>query len=325
MKKGSSIFFMFFLCVFQYAQAQQWMQLSQTYQQDLYVNPAYTGFKSTFKVAFTHRSQYVGHSARAIGTQFLGIYSPIASSHVGIGGRVINDYIGQQRYSLFEVNAAYHPLIKKHKLSVGVSGGLVQLTLHGDKLKTPGGNYNNGVIVHNDESLPTVKRGGVAPSVSLGIVYGVENFEFAVAMQNINAPKIKTTNSQVETNIFINRTISVSTLYVIELKKLNIIPLAFVKSDFLKVQALLQCMIDFKKIYFGAGFRGYSGLNNDAVIGYFGFRIKKNFNVSYSYDYNVSYLGKSNSGSHEVSLKYSLLKNYNKKAKNNIIFNPRFL
>ena len=83
--------------------------------------------------------------------------------------------------------------------------------------------------------------------------------------------------------------------------------------------------LDWRKMIAGLGFRGYSGLNNDAVIGLLGFKLKDKISMLYSYDYNVSFLNNSNSGSHELSLRFDLQRIFKQNVKSNIIFSPRYL
>lgn len=275
--------------------------------------------------SLAHRSQYVGLGTKAIGTQFFSLSSPVFSSKYGVGLRLLNDFIGYQRFTKVEVLGAYHILQGKHNLSAGFSIGMVQLSLDGSQLTAPDGTYIPGVVIHNDEFLPGAKIGSFAPSMSLGMIYAYKNFELGMAVQDLNKPRVNLSEEQSGTIIFLNRTINIHSSFVIKTKNVKIIPSVYSKTDFVKWQAQGQVMVDWKKILVGLGFRGYNGLNNDAVIAMFGFRIKNNFQVAYSYDYNLSYLNNSNSGSHEISLKYDIPVSFKQNVKTNMMFNPRFL
>lgn len=305
--------------------AQQWVQFSQQANYSTYLNPAYAGFGSNLNATVAHRSQYVGLGTKAIGTQYASFSSPFLSSKLGLGVRMINDFIGLQRFTNVDLNAAYHILERKHKLSLGFSVGFVQFGLNGNELTAPDGNYLSGVVIHNDQVLPSTASAGSAPTVSLGIVYAFKDWETGVALQNLTSPKIALSNTSVGTIIFLSRTINVHSSYVIKLKNLKITPSFFFKTDLNKLQAQANMQLDWRKVSAGLGFRGYNGLNNDAVIAMFGFTLKEKVRIAYSYDYNISYLGNSSTGSHEISLMFDLPKSFTQNVKSNVIFNPRYL
>ncbi len=148
--------------------AQQWIQFSQQASYSSYINPSYVGFKSNLNATVANRSQYVGLGNRAIASQYLSFSSPFLSPKFGLGFRVLNDFIGFQRYTNAELNAAYHVLVNKNKLSFGLSMGLVQLSLKGSQLTAPDGSYLPGVVNHNDNLLPNVNSSGMAPTFSFG-------------------------------------------------------------------------------------------------------------------------------------------------------------
>lgn len=305
--------------------AQQWVQFSQQANYQTYLNPAYAGFASNLNATLAHRSQYVGLGTKAIGTQYASFSTPIFTSKLGLGLRLINDFIGLQRYTNIDVMAAYHLLEKKHKLSFGLNLGMVQFGLKGNELTAPDGSYLPGVVVHNDDLLPNVSSSGIAPSVTFGMIYAYKSWETGIAVQNLNSPRIKLSNTSDGTIIFLSRTINIHSVYVIKLKNVNIKPSFFCKTDFNKWQAQINMQVDWRKIIAGLGFRGYNGLNNDAVIAMFGLNLKDKVKLAYSYDYNVSFLGNANTGSHEISLRFDLPKSFTQNVKSNIIFNPRYL
>lgn len=311
--------------IFASTKSQQWIQFTQLNQYKLYNNVAYTGYNSQIDAVIAHRSLYVGLGTKALYSQQAAFSMPVATPKLGLGFRFLNDKIGLQRYSQLELSAAYHPLQKKHKLSIGASLGFVQLGLKGNEITAPDGSYPSGMVVHNDSYLPNENSNGIAPSFAFGVLYGIKGFEFGLGMQNVNSPRIKISKTQSGTIIFINRTISISALYVINLKSVKLTPLFYVKTDFLKWQMQLQAMIEWKKLMIGAGFRGYNGLNNDAVFGILGLNINDRYKVAYSYDYNLSYLNNSNTGSHELSFRLNINKGFKGILKENILYNPRFL
>ena len=210
-------------------------------------------------------------------------------------------------------------------MSFGIGLGLINLSLDGAKLRAPDGVYENESINHNDDLLLNFNVGGFSPTFSLGMIYDLSKFQVGISVQNINSPKILLLKSNSETNINIGRTINVHTSYVIEVSKVNIIPMLNYNTDFIKHQMQVGINTELNNIYFGLAFRGYSRLNNDALIGEFGVKLIDKLRIGYSYDYNVSQLNESNFGSHEISISYKINRKLSTKNKGNVLFNPRFL
>ena len=317
--------FALFLFVNSLAFAQQWVQFTQANAYGSFLNPGHIGYQSNLNATAAHRSQYVGLGTRAIGTQFVSFSSPFLSSKFGLGFRLVNDFIGVQRFTHIDLGGAYHIMQGKHRLSAGFQLGIVQLSINGAELTAPDGNYLSGVVVHNDQVLPQESSSGSAPTISAGLIYGYKKFEVGVSMQHVSSPQIELSNTANGTLIILSRTINLYSSYVIEANNVKVKPTFFSKTDFKEWQAQMNLEIDWRKLIVGAGYRGYSGLNNDAIIGMFGFRVKEKIRLVYSYDYNVSFLNNSNSGSHELSLRFDLPKSFKQTVKSNKIFNPRYL
>ena len=305
--------------------AQQWLEFTQQNHFNLFLNAAYTGYDSNIKATIVHRSQYTFLTKRAIASQFGEFSMPIFNKKYGIGVKIVNDFIGYQRYTLAELTGAYHLDVKKSRLSFGIGVGIVNLIINGSELRASGGDYENEAVIHNDEFLPNINIGGVSPTFSFGMLYKMQGFELGAAIQNINSPNINLLKSNSVTNVNIDRTINIHSSYVIRWTNVNIKPMVNYNTDFVKHQLQLGINTEINNIYFGLAFRGYSGHNNDAVMGEIGMKIKEKIRIGYSYDYNVSFLNKSNFGSHEISISYTVPKAFKIKNKGNVLFNPRFL
>lgn len=318
-----------FIIAFSYllvnANAQQWVEFTQQNQYKLFLNTAYTGSNNQLYTTISHRNQYTFLTKRAIASQFLEFSMPIIKKNYGIGLKVVNDFIGYQRYTLAEITGAYHLNIKKSKLSFGLGLGLVNLSLNGQELRAAGGTYENELIIHNDEILPNINVGGLSPTFSFGILYSIDKLDLGIAIQNINSPKLFLNKNNVETKIIIGRTINLHSTYVIELSKINIKPMLSINTDLIKHQMQFGINAEINNIYFGLAFRGYFGTNNDAIMAVLGTRINNKIRIGYSYDYNISYLNKSNFGSHEISISYFIKRKFSTKNKGNVLYNPRFL
>jgi len=305
--------------------AQQWVAFSQQSHYNLFLNDAYSGIDNKLNATLAHRSQYTFLTKTALASQYGSFSLPIISKKFGLGLKIVNDFIGYQRYTLGELTGAYHIEVGKSKLSFGLGIGLVNLNINGKLLRASGGNYENELVIHNDEFISNINVGGTAPSFSFGMLYRIADFEIGAAMQNINLPNLSLLKFNTKTKVIIDRTINVHAKYVIKTTSVNIEPIVLFNTDFIKHQMQLGINAEMRNIFFGLSFRGYSGQNNDALIGEFGVKIKKRFRIGYSYDYNVSALNKSNFGSHEISLNYMVIRKFSTKRKGNVLYNPRFL
>ncbi len=317
-----SITFLFFTI---HVNAQQWVEFTQQNHYNLFLNTAYTAYNSNIKTTVAHRSQYTFLTKRAIASQFGEFSTPVFKKNYGVGLKVVNDFIGYQRYTLVELTGAYHLEIKKSRLSFGVGVGVVNLNINGEELRASAGDYENEVVIHNDELLPNINVGGVSPTFSFGMIYKFQEFELGAAIQNVNSPDISLLKFNGVTNVNIDRTINLHSSYVIRMTNVNIKPMVNYNTDFVKHQIQMGINTEINNIYFGMSFRGYSGQNNDAVMGEIGIKIKDKIRIGYSYDYNVSFLNNSNYGSHEISISYTVPKAFKIKNKGNVLFNPRFL
>lgn len=289
------------------------------------MNDASTGANNEMDLVVAHRSQYVGLSNRAIASQFVGAQIPVINRKLGVGVSLSNDFIGYQRFSLMKASGAYHIDLKGNTLSFGIGLGAVQMNLNGARLRAAGGDYENQQVIHNDELLPEVGVGSAAFTSSAGVQFRTKKFTVGIGAQNINSPKIQFSSVSNGTFTELSRTINLHSTYVLDVGSVELHPSFFYKTDFIKHQMQTDLSVAFKNIILGAAFRGYSGFNNDAVIGHFGFRIKEKFRVSYSYDYNVSGLSPANSGTHEISFRFTNLKKFKEKSVGNILYTPRFL
>ena len=268
-------------------------------------NPAYAGAKDGLELSLLHRSQYVSLTTRAIATQYLGINLPIYRISSAVGITIVNDLIGYQRSTSVNANYAYRKSFSAGTISIGACLGFIQTGLQGDELVTPQGEYKNG-IDHKDIFVPATLQNGIAPDFSVGIRWGNEKYHFGISANHLYSfASLKTLAGNSRINYARHLSFTGGYRFVIS-KNFAITPAALIKTDFIKVQAELTVMMNvYRNILTGLAFRGYEGRSVDAAILYAGFNYK-GFRLLYSYDINISYLSKFNSGSHEVSLAYLL-------------------
>jgi len=301
--------------------AQQEPQFTQYMYNKGMVNPAYAGSNDALEIQALFRSQYVGQSAKAISSQYLGFNMPIYRINSGIGLSVINDFAGLQRSTYVSVQYNYRKQFKWGKLSAGIGAGLIQTGLQGDDLRSPDGNYDGGTN-HNDDNLPASTMQAMAADVSAGLFLNNDNW-FAGVSGNHLVPA--TARFDKASKFYFAQTVTFSGGYTFNInKKFAMMPSANVKTDFKKVQADIALNLTaFRNFLTGIAFRGYDGNSLDALAIFAGFTIK-GVRVVYSYDANLSGLRKFNSGSHEVSAAY-ILPLKRRVDQGFYYYNPRFL
>ena len=317
------ILFLLSLLAYVRVHAQSEPQFTQYMYNKYLFNPAYAGSEDALEISALHRSQYVGLADKVIASQGLNINIPVYRISSGIGIIAINDLIGLQRATYIALNYDYRKKFKWGKMGIGIGAGIVQTSLDGNQLRAPDGDYSGGVN-HNDSYLPANLQQGIAPDLSFGLYFNNDKY-FAGASINHIAFSLAPISSPIgKTKLNFSRNLFFMGGYDFEIsKKLRIMPSAFVKTDFKKVQVDIGgtfTIID--NILTGISFRGYTKNMIDALALILGFRYK-GFQAVYSYDANLSYLTKFNTGSHEISLSYRYpLKK--KESRGYLYHNPRF-
>lgn len=269
------------------------------------VNPAYAGHFDGLEVSALHRSQYVGIANRFIASQGLNFNIAVDAISSGVGITAINDIIGFQRSTYVGLNYAYRKKFKWGKMGIGVGLGLVQTSIAGDKLRAPDGVYNGGVN-HNDDYLPNTMQQGIAPDFSFGIYFNNDKYFAGASINHIaftSASIRSETGGKTKLNFARNLLFTGGYDFAIS-PKFSLMPSALVKTDLRKVQVDLNLTATIiNNIITGISFRGYTKKTIDALAIVLGFKYK-GVQLAYSYDANLSYLTKFNTGSHEVSLSY---------------------
>lgn len=309
--------------VFQFGFSQIEPQFSQYMYNRYLLNPAYAGSEDAVQVALLHRSQYVGIANRFIATQGFNFNLPLFKANSGIGITAMNDLVGFMRATYVALNYDYRKKFKWGNMQIGIAAGFIEASLDGALIRTPEGNYIGG-FNHNDLKLPDNIQQGFAPDFSFGVYFNNEKYFAGAALQHIAFSDARIKTPAGSTRLLFTRNLTFMGGYDFKVgSKLKIMPNALLKTDLRKVQtdvALNFTVID--KVLTGVSFRGYDAKSVDALVVFLGVRIK-GFQAVYSYDANLSYLTRFNSGSHEVSLRYSYpLKS--KEVRGYFYHNPRF-
>ena len=287
-------------------------------------NCAAAGLEKTLVATGGFRSQWVGLSGSPQ-TQYINVSLPLNIISSGIGFQVQNENIGAR--SGLVAKASYN-LIRKMgdaQLSFGVAGGIIQGTIDGSKLRTPSGDYGQGVIDHQDKILNTASLTGIVPTFDAGVFLKTEKFDVGIFTGNVNAPKLSLTGQKV-TEAQLKRHYSAYLAARIDLKSsLTVHPSVLMRSDGVQTQAELSTFVRYNDNFFlGGAFRGFSKTTQDAATVFGGFKLSSKITLAYAYDITVSTLKSATQGGHEIVLQYNLGKEFGGGKMPPIIYNPRF-
>lgn len=316
-----TILLLVFLGAISQAIGQQAPQYSLYALNPLRVNPAYAGLGEGVALTGVMRQQWTQLDG-APATQQFNLHLPWYFVAGGLGLSLENDRIGAERQVRVDMMYARHFQVgKEGLLSLGLSGGFLQKTLDGSRLRTPGGNYEGGGLDHNDAALPLnrVSDGGVVWGA--GVFYRRPSWEVGLAAQDIAFGDL----SLGEVNYGLDRSYLLFGSGWIPLsRQLTLMPSVLVKTDVIQWQADFSAVFYWKdNIFGGLSFRGYNSNSADAGVLIAGLRIGERLVLAYSYDLTISELRAVNSGSHEFMVSYRFDAPFGKGKLPPVIYHPR--
>ncbi len=327
-KKGRHIlYFIFCLTVFYCPKgfAQQAPQYTQFFFQQLAFNPAYVGSSNDIVIDAGLRGQWIGLPEQPF-SQNIGIHLPVPLLSSGIGLQVSNDMLGPNRHTSAYLAYAWKWKINRSTaLSIGIQGGIIQQAWKGGELITPFGEYD-GTINHNDAILPTSTVGSLVPDGAAGIYFNTSHLEIGLAAQHLLEPKASFQIEDQQLDYQYKRHFLAYGAYDFSIGNTIILqPSLLIKSDLVNLQAELHALATINEnILAGVGFRGWQPNSFDAVTFLAGIHLTNYLRLSYSYDWNISSLQKTNTGSHELVIRYTI-KNVLPSGKGKARYNPRHL
>jgi type IX secretion system PorP/SprF family membrane protein len=315
------------ICViiwFSMSYAQQAAQYSLYMLNPYSVNPAAAGLEKTLIATGGYRTQWVGIQGNPI-TQFLNVSLPLSIVGSGLGISLHNESIGARNGLAFKASYNYILKLGENQLSFGAAAGLVQGALDGSKLRTPDGDYTQGVINHLDKTLSAVSVSGSVPTFDAGVYFKSEKFEGGVSMSNLTEPSLKLTGVS-DINVKLKRNYYAVAMAHFDLfNKITIHPSVLIKSDAVQTQMDFSTFFRYDdNIFLGTSFRGYNENSIDALTILGGFKLNSKLSLAYSYDFTLSSLKIVNQGTHEIVLQYNIGKEFGRGKLPPIIYNPRF-
>ncbi|MEN2402780.1 type IX secretion system membrane protein PorP/SprF [Flavobacterium sp. MC2016-06] len=275
------------------ASAQQESQYTQYMYNTMTINPAYTGTRGVPSIFGLYRTQWVGLDG-APETANFSIESPVTKNGQGFGLSVTNDRIGPSTDTNLALNYSYPiQLSSDVVMSLGLSGSADFMQIDYSKLNiyNPDDPYMSGVLSKT------------SPNVGAGVYFHSNDKWYA----GLSVPQI------LETKFYDDVKESVASKrmhfylmggYVFNLNEnLKFKPAAMVKAVQgapLAVDLSANFLLN-EKLTLGAAYRW------DAAVSFLaGFQVTPGMNIGYAYDYDTNNLGRYNSGSHEIFLRFDL-------------------
>ncbi len=283
--------------------AQQDPQFTQYMYNTMTVNPGYAGSQDHTVITLLGRTQWVGFKG-APDTQTLSVDTPLGWKNLGLGVNLMNDMIGPTQEIYADLNLSYTIHTSEvGRLAFGLKGGARMMNLDRSKLD-PREELTTQLNSLDNRFFPTF---------GAGIYYYTNKYYIGLAVPNIIDTKHYNENAN---SVSKERFHFFGILgYVFNLsERTKFKPAALVKAvqgSPLSVDLSANFLFN-NKFHAGIAYRW-----DDSISALLGYQINDRFHIGYAYDLTTSPYKVTNSGSHELMLKYHFLRP-------DIVISPRF-
>ncbi|WP_348736364.1 type IX secretion system membrane protein PorP/SprF [Tenacibaculum sp. 190524A02b] len=306
MRTISKFICMLGICFITNTQAQQDPQFTQYMFNTMSVNPAYAGSKGHAVITAIGRTQWVGFEG-APDTQNLSFDSPLGESGLGLGLNLVNDKIGPSHEIYFDGNLSY-------TVETGQEGNLAfGLRLGGRLLNI---DWSKGETVDSEALFANNISGKFLPTVGAGIYYYEPQWYIGLSVPNFLRTEHYDRNLEEVQQVAIERMhFFLITGYVFDVtESIKFKPAALVKAVSgapLSLDVSANLLFN-EKFRIGLGWRW-----DDSISALLGFQVTDSLLIGYAYDLTTSNYNVTNSGTHEIMIRYEILKELRYKS-------PRF-
>jgi type IX secretion system PorP/SprF family membrane protein len=301
-----------FLLLSRPVSAQQDAQYSQYMFNGIYINPAYAGYKEVLNVHSFYRSQWTGITG-APRSMSLAVDAIANSGNVGLALQVASDKLGAQTNLSIYGNYSYRIRMNddgSSRLALGLGVGMVQLGIDGSLL-----NPNNP-----EPNQPVGMQSTIVPDARAGVYFANDKFYAGFSADNLIATYI-----DIDRYAFIPQPkphyyLTAGALFPLS-EDFQVKPSFLLKDDrggptSLDLNAFLMIK-DF--IWVGGSYRTGVKLydksylqrdltpRNSAVAAIQIFPSEK-LRIGYGYDFSIGPLQGYSSGTHEISIAYSFIR-----------------
>jgi type IX secretion system PorP/SprF family membrane protein len=284
--------------------AQQDPQYTQYMYNTINVNPAYAGSRGMTSIFGHYRTQWVGLDG-APETATVSVNAPVGKN-VGLGFSVINDRIGPMDNSSFAADFSYTiPTSERWKLALGIKAKATLLNVDYNKLHIRRANdymFQNNI---QNEFSPNIGAGAYFYSDKSYIGLSVPSF---IETDHYEHNELAVVKERLHFYLIGGHVFNLS--YDWQFK-----PAAMIKTvSGSPLQVDVSANFLYNQVFtIGAAYRW-----DASVSALLGFQVTKGMFIGYSYDMETTKLEDYNSGSHELFLRFDLIKKSKK------VLNPRF-
>ena len=294
--KKLKITFLFLIFFTLYGFSQQDPLSSQYMFNTLTYNPGVSGVSGMICATALTRQQWVGFKGAPSTTSF-SINAPVNLFHInsGVGLVVISDNTGFDKDISLSGSYSYLMDLGQGKLGIGLMLGML------NKALTPSWQIPTGdshTPASGDPLIPENKESYVAFDASIGAYYKTDKYYAGLSVTHINEPKIKFSKGI----SYVSRHYYFTAGYTIQLPSpsFELLPSLFIFSDGKVTQAAINTLVRYNKKAWG----GVSYRAGDAITGMIGVELYNGIRIGYAYDFPMSDIRKSTSGSHEFMVNY---------------------
>jgi type IX secretion system PorP/SprF family membrane protein len=259
-------------------------------------NPGVAGTSGMICATALNRQQWIDFKG-APSTTIFNISAPVSPFRIksGVGLLVESDDIGFDRD--INISGSYSFLIDigPGNLGIGFSIGMLNKTINPVWIIPVGDNH---VPASGDPLIPETKESFVAFDAGLGAYYATDKFYTGISVTHLNQAEIKFSKG----TPYYSRHYYLTAGYILPLPNpsLELLPSFFAFSDGKVIQANATTLIRYnKKVWGGVSYRA-----RDALIGMIGFELFNGIRIGYAYDFTLTDIRKSSSGSHEFMVNY---------------------
>ena len=253
------------------------------------MNPAFAGQTKAMNGLLLVREQWVGFN-EAPSTQLINFDTQVDKLG-GVGFSIMNDKLGYEQALSFNLIYSKKFLLDEiSSISAGASFGLMNKALDASKLRYESPVDNKGIFANQSE---------FAVNFDLGALYTRKDLRVGLSSTHLF-------NSKSNSTIFnVPRHFYAFSDYKIKAKdRIDIIPSVLLKSSPVRKQIEVSALALLDQKYWG----GLSFRNGDAVSILLGMSFMKYYSFGYSYDLNLGSVNGYSSGSHEIFVRFNMIK-----------------
>lgn len=264
-------------------------------------NPGVAGTSGMICATALNRQQWVGFKG-APSTTVFNVAAPVSlfKRKHGVGIVIESDDVGFDND--LNLSGIYTYLIDLNigKLGIGINLGMISKSLDPEWYIPDGDQFTPP---EQDPLIPVTKENFIAFDAGAGLYLMADRYYAAVSVTHLNQPKIRyTKEGGDDVTTYVSRHYYLTAGYNIQLSNpsFEILPSIFAYSDGKAIQFSITSLVRYnKKVWGGVSYRA-----GDALIGMAGLELYNGLRIGYAYDFTLSDIRRTTSGSHELMVNY---------------------